>query len=110
MKFVLGVGAVSDVADIDDKERSHNNFYILFDLTKPTANSTFDITVRLDSHSKFGNKTTGRIAATYKPTEDLTFKVGGGTGFRAPSLYELFTQWGGNTKLKPENTQISMLV
>ena len=103
--FVLGVGAVNDVADIDDKKKEVTTISTFSSiLTKPTDNSTFDITVRLDSHSKFGNKTTGRIAATYKPTEDLTFKVGGGTGFRAPSLYELFTQWGGNSKLKPENS------
>ena len=103
--FVLGVGAVNDVADIDDKKKEVTTISTYSSiLTKPTDNSTFDITVRLDSHSKFGNKTTGRIAATYKPTEDLTLKVGGGTGFRAPSLYELFTQWGGNSKLKPENS------
>ena len=103
--FVLGVGAVNDVADIDDKKKEVTTISTFSSiLTKPTDNSTFDITVRLDSHSKFGNKTTGRISATYKPTEDLTFKVGGGTGFRAPSLYELFTQWGGNSKLKPENS------
>ena len=34
----------------------------------------------------------------------MIFKIGGGTGFRAPSLYELNTQYGGNVNLKPENS------
>ena len=102
---IIGVAAIRDVAEIDDKKKdvtTTSTFSSI--LTKPTDNSTFDITIRLDNHSKFGNKTTGRIVTTYNPTENLTFKIGGGTGFRAPSLYELFTQWGGNTKLKPENS------
>ena len=103
--IILGVGAVSDIADIDEKKKDVSTISIFSSiLTKPTDNSTFDITIRLDNHSKFGNKTTGRVAATYNPSQNLTLKIGGGTGFRAPSLYELHTQWGGNINLKPENS------
>ena len=90
---------------IDDKKKDVTTISAFSSiLTKPTDNSTLDFTIRLDNHSKFGNKTTGRVAATYNLSQNLIFKIGGGTGFRAPSLYELHTQWGGNVNLKPENS------
>ena len=104
-KVILGLGGVSDVADIDEKKKDATTISAFSSiLTKPTDNSTLDVTIRLDNHSKFGNKTTGRVAATYNPSQNLILKIGGGTGFRAPSLYELNTQWGGNINLKPENS------
>ncbi len=67
--------------------------------------------IRMDDHSRFGIETTYRIAPAYLIKEtDTKIKGTFGTGFKAPSLYQLFAPplWGGpigNKDLKPEKTR-----
>lgn len=60
--------------------------------------------VRLDDHESFGEKVTFRIAPSYEisPTATL-LKASFGTGFRSPSLYELYSEYG-NPLLEPEES------
>jgi vitamin B12 transporter len=61
--------------------------------------------LRYDDHDRFGGEATWRIAPSY--TLDLTrttFKASYGTGFRAPSLYELYSEFG-NPDLEPEKSK-----
>lgn len=66
--------------------------------------------IRVDDHSRFGSKTTFRIAPAYLIKKTGTkIKATYGTGFKAPTLYQLFapaTAWGpiGNENLKPEKS------
>ncbi|MDR5654539.1 TonB-dependent receptor plug domain-containing protein [Ruixingdingia sedimenti] len=57
---------------------------------------TLDIatTLRHDDHSLFGGATTGRIALAWRPTDRLTIRAQAGTGYRAPSNYELYSAYG----------------
>ncbi|NTU58284.1 MAG: TonB-dependent receptor [Chlorobiaceae bacterium] len=59
--------------------------------------------IRNDDNETFGNHSTWRIApsATFG---DTTFKASYGTGFRAPSLYELYSFYG-NASLNPETSE-----
>jgi vitamin B12 transporter len=63
---------------------------------------------RLDHHSRTGSALTFRIAPAWVIDEaGLKFKATFGTGFKSPSLYQLYaepTLWGpiGNSALKPE--------
>ncbi|MCF8076651.1 MAG: TonB-dependent receptor [Desulfotignum sp.] len=60
---------------------------------------------RLDDHQSFGRKTTFRIAPAYEIFSTGTrFKASFGTGFRSPSLYELYSVYG-NPDLEPEKSQ-----
>ena len=61
--------------------------------------------LRDDSHSTFGNALTYRTGVLYdlKPLE-MRFKANLGTGFRAPSLNELYYPYYGNPNLKPEKS------
>lgn len=65
---------------------------------------------RLDSHSQFGSAFTYRIAPAYVIDAFGTkLKMTLGTGFKSPSLYQLYapgTMWGpiGNADLKPETS------
>jgi len=67
--------------------------------------------VRIDDHSRFGTETTYRIAPAYLIKETGTKMKGTfGTGFKAPTLYQLYapaTLWGpiGNKDLKPEKSK-----
>ncbi|MDQ6975885.1 MAG: TonB-dependent receptor [Mariprofundaceae bacterium] len=46
--------------------------------------------VRSERYSDFGMTTNMKLAATYKPMPTLMFRTGFSTGFRAPSLSQLF--------------------
>jgi len=59
---------------------------------------------RLDDHEDFGSETTYRVAPAYVFKETGT-KIKGsyGTGFKAPTLYQLFSQYG-NSNLDAEES------
>lgn len=67
--------------------------------------------IRVDDHSRFGSEITYRIAPAYLLKKTNTkIKTTYGTGFKAPSLYQLYapaTEWGpiGNENLKPEKSK-----
>lgn len=61
--------------------------------------------VRLDEHSRFGTETTYRIAPAYVIEETGTkLKATYGTGFKAPTLFQLFSDYG-NSALDPETSE-----
>lgn len=66
--------------------------------------------VRFDDHSRFGNKTTFRIAPALVLKNGTKIKGSYGSGFKAPTLYQLYapaTDWGpiGNENLQPEESK-----
>ena len=65
--------------------------------------------VRFDDHSRFGNVSTYRFAPAYIFKNGTKLKATYGTGFKAPSLYQLYAPagaWipGGNVNLSPEKS------
>ncbi|WP_050930336.1 TonB-dependent receptor plug domain-containing protein [Aestuariivita boseongensis] len=79
-----------------------------------TPNNQLDInaSVRFDDNSQFGNETTGRLAVSYRPTQELTLRGVLATGFRAPVASELFSAFPdplypffGNPALAPETSE-----
>ena len=61
--------------------------------------------VRLDDHSKFGSETTYRITSAYLVRQTGTKLKGTyGTGFKAPSLYQLYSHPYGDQNLDPEES------
>jgi len=61
--------------------------------------------VRVDEHSRFGSEVTYRIAPAYLIEDTGTkFKATYGTGFKAPTLFQLFSDFG-NTDLDPETSE-----
>ena len=62
--------------------------------------------VRHDSYNVFGNATTYRLTGGYYQKEtDTKLRVGYSTGFRAPSMNELYFPNFGNPNLGPEKNQ-----
>ncbi|MCG8565195.1 MAG: TonB-dependent receptor [Desulfobacterales bacterium] len=62
--------------------------------------------VRYDDHDRFGGKATWRLAPAYTiQGTGTTLKASYGTGFRAPSLYELYSPTNGKSDLKPEKSK-----
>ena len=61
--------------------------------------------VRRDFHSTFGDKTTYKVSAAYGIEKTgTTLKGEYGTGFRAPSIYQLYSPYG-NENLKAETSE-----
>jgi vitamin B12 transporter len=61
--------------------------------------------IRYDDNSRFGNKTTYRIAPAWVIADTGTKLKGSvGTGFKAPALQQLYGTFGGNANLKPETS------
>ncbi|MBC8316478.1 MAG: TonB-dependent receptor [Desulfobulbaceae bacterium] len=61
--------------------------------------------LRYDDHDSFGSKTTYRIAPSYFTDFGTLLKASFATGFRAPSLYELYDSTYGNENLDPEKSK-----
>lgn len=59
---------------------------------------------RLNHHSRFGNKATYSINPYYQ-SGNTKFFINLSSGFKAPSLYQLFGFYGANPDLKPEQSQ-----
>ena len=119
-RITFGVDAEEEIAVADYYSNSewgtYNSFF-------PKANSTtfglfaqdqisiiknFNTTlgVRYDKHKKFGSVITYRIAPVYFVEETGTkFRATYGTGFKAPSLFNLFDPAYGNAELKPEKSR-----
>lgn len=74
-------------------------------ILEPTELLTLTGGLRYDDHSEFGDHVTYRATGSYL-LGDSGFRLHSsvGTGFRAPSLYELYGPWVGNTDLEPEKS------
>lgn len=70
----------------------------------PVAGLSLTASTRLDDHKTFGSHTSWRTTAAYLFTSGTRLHGSLGTGFRAPSLYELYDPQYGNTGLKPEKS------
>ena len=71
-------------------------------LVSPMAGLDLSAGIRLDDHQSFGRETTQRLTGSYLFTRTGTrFKGSYGTGFKAPTLTDLFGLFG-NPDLQPE--------
>lgn len=70
----------------------------------PAAGVDVVASVRRDAHSAYGGFTTARLGATWALREDLILRSSLGTGYRAPSGYELYGPYGDAT-LQPEQSR-----
>lgn len=89
-------------------ERAHTTGFYLQDQTRIASRFFATAGVRMDNHSQFGTSLTYRLAPAFLIERTGTkFKLTYGTGFKSPSLYQLYapgTLWGpiGNKDLRPE--------
>ncbi|MFZ5994669.1 MAG: TonB-dependent receptor plug domain-containing protein [Thermodesulfobacteriota bacterium] len=90
--------------DITEKKVDTNSLFIQNKWT-PFHGLSFTLGMRHDDHQTFGGEDTykGALAYLYEKTGT---KIRGsyGTGFRAPSLYQLYSSYG-DTNLKPEESK-----
>jgi vitamin B12 transporter len=87
------------VNDPIDRERSQNALALGYGVT--AGAHTVQLHLRRDDDSEFGGHTTGSAAYGFAITPQLRATVSAGTSFRAPTLYQRFSEYGVGT-LEPE--------
>jgi vitamin B12 transporter len=71
-------------------------------LGAPAQDVTLTLAGRLDQHESFGRHGSGQAALAWRPGGgDTLVRASLGQGFRAPSLYQLYSEYG-NAGLQPE--------
>jgi vitamin B12 transporter len=93
------------ISDFDGKQSNRNHAAFLQDQWNVMDNLYITFGGRFDHNEAFGNKSTYRIAPAY--TVDATgtlLKASYGTGFKAPSLFQLYSFFG-NRNLNPETSK-----
>jgi len=73
-------------------------------LWAPRDDLDLSLALRHDQHSLFGGETSGRLGLAFRPTPDWVIRAVAATGFRAPSPYELWSDYG-NADLQPEQSR-----
>lgn len=74
-------------------------------MVTPTKGLTLTGGVRYDHHSRFGGKTSFAGSGVYSPNDGATtFRASYTEGFKVPSLYQLFSNYG-NLALRPERSK-----
>ncbi len=96
--------AYGPYSSIFPEKTARTNGYYLQDQVKLWGSWFTTLGVRLDDHSRFGTKSTYHFASAYV-FEKTGTKIKGsyGTGFKAPSLYQLYSTYG-DENLKPEES------
>lgn len=99
------------LADNTDADSNTRGFYINQAINLLDRINA-DIGMRLDDHSGFGSHDTYHARLSYQVTDNLNLRGGYSTGFRAPSLFELYgftpnnfgSAYRGNPNLEPEES------
>ncbi|AQS36329.1 outer membrane receptor protein [Shewanella psychrophila] len=89
------VAGESTAAQQDPTDGNYNVMSVFQEVSVPfTDKLTGEFALRFDDYSTFGNASTWKIGLTYEATDDLMIRTVAATGFRAPSVSELY---GGNS-------------
>jgi vitamin B12 transporter len=70
--------------------------------TTKTGSHALQVNLRNDTYSLLGNKATGSIAYAYDWSSNLRTSASTSTGFKAPTLEQLYSSYG-STSLRPES-------
>lgn len=70
----------------------------------PIEAVTLTAGLRYDDHDTFGDETTGRASLAWSATPTTIVRASYGEGFKAPTLYQLFSDYG-NESLAPEQAE-----
>lgn len=87
-----------------EEQTARTNGYYIQDSIALDDHWFTTVGVRLDDHDRFGTEFTWRVTSAYLVPETSTTARGSvGTGFKAPSLYQLFSEYG-SLDLEPEES------
>lgn len=94
----------SRISDGFSENKTHTNGGYLQLIASPLSRLTLTGGVRVDDHATFGTRTTLSGNLVWRAGSGTTFRAAYGEGFKAPTLFQLYSFYG-NVTLKPESAQ-----
>lgn len=89
-----------------DSQKANIDSVYALGIVQPFTGLSLSGGVRHDDHSQFGGATTFGANANYSPNAGATnVRLSYGEGFKAPSLYQLYDAFSGNSALRPERSK-----
>lgn len=84
-----------------DLSRAVSQLSLFGQATHDFGPAAVGLSVRQDDSTSFGGHTTAALSVNVPVTETLTLRASAGQGYKAPSLYQLYSDYG-NEGLSPE--------
>lgn len=90
-------------SSFDDQSRNTSNVFVGAFYEEDAL--VTELSVRYNDVADTGSEVTYNISAGYSINESVFASINYGTGFKAPTFYQLFDSWSGNQELKLETSQ-----
>lgn len=92
--LAFGAEYSEESAELADGAQDYD-IYSIFGEAQYAVNADLDVSaaLRVDDHSEFGTEPTGRVALAWRPQSGTVIRGALGTGFRAPSLNEIYSSF-----------------
>ena len=101
----FGYENIAEEANIDGQIKDSKETALVSEIIYALGNSSdISLAARQTSSKNYGDDTTFRIASINRHQNELTSRLVLSSGFRAPSLYELFDSFYGNSNFIPETS------
>lgn len=101
----FGYENIAEEANIDGQIKDSKETALVSEIIYALGNSSdISLAARQTSSKNYGDDTTFRIASINRHQNELTSRLVLSSGFRAPSLYELFDSFYGNSTFIPETS------
>lgn len=101
----FGYENIAEEANIDGQIKNSKETALVSEIIYALGNSSdISLAARQTSSKNYGDDTTFRIASINRHQNELTSRLVLSSGFRAPSLYELFDSFYGNSTFIPETS------
>ncbi|MGI9439948.1 MAG: TonB-dependent receptor plug domain-containing protein [Parvibaculales bacterium] len=104
IQMVLGAEIVRETLKTSVASWDVDNEAIYALVQAPLGATSLTLAARLDDHEFFGNHGTHRLTLAYAASEQIILRGSYGTGFKSPTLYQLFNATWGNSDLQPEKS------
>jgi vitamin B12 transporter len=88
---------------VQEKERNNNALFAGWRWSP--GPHTIQLNGRRDRNSQYGGQSTGSVAYGYRWSENWRGSVSYGTAFKAPTFGDLYSPYGGNPGLNPEQAR-----
>ncbi len=103
--ITFGYEESTEKADIDGQTKNYKEKALVSEILYTVGKSSdISLAARQTSSENYGDDTTFRVAAINRHEGELTSRLVLSSGFRAPSLYELFDTYYGNSTFTPETS------
>ena len=102
---IFGYENIAEEANIDGQIKDSKETALVSEIIYALGNSSdISLAARQTSAKNYGDDTTFRFSSINRHQNELTSRLVLSSGFRAPSLYELFDSFYGNSNFIPETS------